>query len=276
MWTPDIAAKPGETSCVTLRCKKTAALLFDRIWDPGTTGPFKSFWSELDESASIGVPDEVRFYRSITALASIADATNLKGEREDFPRDVVHLVAKHTGCVAIYPDADRFTREFQKGDYGLIALAIQNLQIVDEDALDWERVLQFREDKESRKRYIRFHQWLNSEMLGKSEREIKDLVWLKLEDYHQALKKHGITTVLGELKRVLDPKVLLPTAGAGGAAAWVSDPLLGLLVASGITVANLGIRLYEHKLKYDDVRNGKHSEVAYLYEAKKLLKVGKK
>ena len=51
----------------------------------------------------------------------------------------------------------------------------------------------------------------------------------------------------------------------------MASPLIGALCAGGITLANVGIRLFEEKLNYDDVKNGKHSEVAYIYEAQRAL-----
>ena len=98
---------------------------------------------------------------------------------------------------------------FQEGDKEIIVATMDNLQIVDEEKLTWEQVIELRNDKQSQAKYKRFIHWLDKEMVDKSQSFIQDDIAIKLEDYEKALKKHGIKTIIGTLKEIINSKIFL-------------------------------------------------------------------
>lgn len=157
---------------------------------------------------------------------------------------------------------------YSGGDKQVIIACLENLQIVDEGRLTWEKVLEFRKDKETQQKYKRFLHWLDKEMVGKSQTFIEDDIAQKLEDYEWALKKHSIKTVLGTIEEALDGKYLI---GAGGLA-LAGHPVLGILAAGVLIGGKVAAKLVQTKLDFDDVERGPNSEISWVYEAKKLDK----
>ena len=73
---------------------------------------------------------------------------------------------------------------------------LENLQIVNEENTNWQQVLEFRSDSESKEKYRRMIHWLDGSMVGKSESFIQDELSLRIKDYEAAYKKHGFKTLL--------------------------------------------------------------------------------
>ena len=159
---------------------------------------------------------------------------------------------------------------YQEGDMDVILMAMGNLKIVDEEKITWEQVLELRKDKESKAKYKRFLHWLNKEMLGKSQAFIEDEIAIKLEDYESALNKHGIKTVLGTIEEVLDGKYIFEASAAIGGFSLAGHPILGFLTGAGIFVGKVGLKLAQISLDLNDIEKGMNSDIAWVYEAKKL------
>lgn len=101
---------------------------------------------------------------------------------------------------------------------------------------------------------------------------IEDEISIKLEDYEQALKKHGIKTVIGTVEEALDGKYLLGASGVAGSLTLAGQPLLGILAAGILIGGRVGVKLIQTKLDFDDVERGPNSEISWVYEAKKVGK----
>jgi len=173
--------------------------------------------------------------------------------------------------IPIFSSARIRDERYEEGKTQLIVSSLSNLKIVDEDKLKWSQVCEFRKDTEARKKYKRFLHWLNKEMIGKSHAFIEDDIALKLEEYEQSLKKHGIKTVLGIIEEVLDGKFLTGTAVVTTGVSIVSNPMLGVLTGLSLTIGKVSVKLAKVLLDVDDVRRGVNSEISWVYEAKKLI-----
>lgn len=160
---------------------------------------------------------------------------NLRDALENRPQAVIQPILD-TGHrpVLCYPRAGEEMDVFKPGDYGFMLSCIQNLGVVDEDALTWEQVADFREDGASRAELIRFHYWLSTVMKMKSKAEIEDELSLLYEKRQSAFRKFGIV-----MRMVGDSVVALPEqswnrlltscVGVGAGLAW--EPLVAVLVA---------------------------------------------
>lgn len=174
--------------------------------------------------------------------------------------------------VTVYESRNNQKIAYSNGNRQAVVTILENIRIVDERKLSWEQVLEFRKDQENREKYKRFLHWLDKEMIGKSQTFIEDEISIRLEDYEQALKKHGIKTIVGTVEEALDGKYLLGASGVAGSLMLAGHPALGVLAAGLLIGGKIGVKLMQTKLDFDDVERGANSEISWVYEAKKLGK----
>lgn len=189
-------------------------------------------------------------------------------------RDVAKSFSeKHGICmVPIYTSVTERDRLYKEGDREALLMALANLSIVDEHELTWEQVLDFRKDKQARKNYRRLLHWLDAEMLGKSQAFVEDEIAIRLNEYEQALKRHGIRTILGTVEEALDGRFLAGAASVAAPFVLAGEPGLGGLAGGILIGGKIGVKLMQSKLDFDDVERGPNSEISWVYEVKQLGK----
>ncbi len=172
----------------------------------------------------------------------------------------------------IYNSPVNMNAAYREGGYDTIALTISHLNIVDESALQWGQVIEFRKDEEARVQYRRLIRWLDDEMIGKSQAFIADEIARRLDMYRWSLRKHGIQSVLGHISGMLDARVILGETTAAEALSFLKkQPLWSLLAAEAVIGDKTTVTVADASLDIDDVKRGPNSEVAYLYEVEKKL-----
>jgi hypothetical protein len=158
---------------------------------------------------------------------------------------------------------------YTEGNVTSVLISLENLQIIDEDKLTWEQVLEFRKDDESKKKYKQFLHWLDTNMISKSQSFIQDEITIKLENYENALKKHGIQTVIGTVEELLDYKSLAAYFGAGFGIGAATDPIWGMLSGTGLFISNICIKAARKMIEYKEGLTGANSEIAWVHQLKK-------
>lgn len=300
--------QPEQSAAFAPKNAKTAALCFDRVWGyPLSIFQREFSFAYTDWMPSpIMIPEEIRFsgytlYEQSLILTTGELDQDLRGYPDQLRRNQIladQLSAKktsfsigspnlsfarglrevfisgyHHDFIPVFPSMASLDADYSlsEGGRSTIAVALNNLQIVDEDTLTWDQVLEFRKDKDSRKRYRRLLHWFDKELLERPQSFIEDEISIKLEDYEQALKKHGIKTMLGAISESLDGRFLLSEAAIAGAGSLLGNPTLGLLAAGGIMVGKVAVKAAEMFLDLDDVIRDKGSEIAWVYEVKQEL-----
>lgn len=104
------------------------------------------------------------------------------------------------------------------------------LEVVDEEALSWEQVLEFRSDAAAKADYRRLVHWLDRDMVGRTYQYVIDEIGVRLEKYRAAIRKHGLQSRIGVLASVLEAKALWPASVAAGGSIIAGEPLWGALV----------------------------------------------
>ncbi|MHC4309329.1 MAG: hypothetical protein ACYSSN_05250 [Planctomycetota bacterium] len=249
----------GENVAITLNKVKTAALCYDRVWCP------------MAEREHEQVPEPIRSWR-ISPL-NIAIMSGSKKKTCDLLKMTLRPLARNmseqfkpgskVSFVTVYDSEAKRDCEYLQGDREAVVATLSGLAIVDEDILSWEKVLEFRADEKNRLKYKRFLHWLDKEMVGKSQAFIEDEISIRLEDYENALKKHGIKTVIGEVSEVL---------AGGGLISALSEPKVGLLSVGALTIGKLAVKVGKILLDYEDMEKGRNSEISWVYEVKKISK----
>lgn len=294
--TPHLPAK-NETAAVAPANARTAALVYDRVWD-GTMGrnvpDTIAFRGRTDFETGMLVASAVGSYvvRDVPYDPKLQPLLSLLREMTvgftpdvDLTEDDVFLAA--TRAVAenisthhrmhatpVFADVAKRDKEYRAGDYAVTVAVLDSILTPDEASLTWEQVREVRQDHESRERLIRLHHWLDAEMIGKSWQYIEDEISVRVSDYEHTLKKHGIKTILGSLAQTLDSKLLVAGSLSALAGASAGQPVLGALGAVGIVVGKVAVNVASSLLDLNHARRVTNPEVAFVIEAKKLMSRG--
>ena len=280
----------GETVAIAPGAEKLAALGFDRVWAPHDAlvpRSLRCFGDTRYEQALACVvhpyvKDKMRAEKMLTSLRKTQSCSQ---EQYDAVEQVLLEIGEqinpvirefgdwnsrfacrsfwehhHVQMTPVYTSERSRDREFEHGSREVAVASLSGLGIVDQGCLDWEQVIEFRSDEEACRNYRRFLHWLSGQMVGKSRTYIETEIGQRLDDYEAALRKHGIKTVVGMVIRTL-------TIAAGTV---LSDSLLGVVLGTGLNVANLAVSVVKANLDLDDIQRGPSSEVAWVYSVKDL------
>ncbi|MCI5129947.1 MAG: hypothetical protein D3904_00100 [Candidatus Electrothrix sp. EH2] len=272
--------------------RKRAALLFDKVFIP---------WGS--ENGKSDAPEEISFYDKKYDMAVMMAVKTTSGfldpqviERYFYPSPYNAISYGESQGDELYSNIIKNVWGYSKeanitlvpifsseqslhddipleADNGTILKAtFNNLPILDESKISWEQVIEFKEDKESLNKYRDFRIWMRKNDQIGSLQQAEDIIGRLLDDYEWALKKHGLSTVIGSLSTLTSSKTLTKVASVGGVATYFSEPLLGIL-ASGILLASeVTIQVGKYKLEKEDIVRSNIPDIAIVYDIRKMLK----
>jgi len=266
----------GETVAVTFKQRKTAALLYDRVWTPPIL---------IDDDTPPGVAaygasePEIRFQAILMVLkdrhASHAPATGSPAEQASAYNATLKFIAESLNAsravhaVPLYDTTVALACDYPAGTREVLFSALEGIKIVDEDRLAWEQVLEFRADPESHSRYRRMLHWLDSEMVGKPVDFIRDEIGIRLEHYENSVRKHGLETVLGGIESLLDPKFISAAVATLAGVTFATDISVGAISTIALAGAKLSCSLARGLIELGDMEHGKFAEIAFVHELKR-------
>jgi hypothetical protein len=273
-----------ETAAIALK-PKTAALCYDRVWgtsDDIVPSSIRCWGGTQVELNGTGLAADWNIKTKRSPIVAMVGPSKKKLEMLRASTDLGLASAfrkisiSFSGVyglplIPIYDFVKQRNQMYQEGNREVVISILDNLDIVDEEQLSWEQVIEFRADKENRKKYIRFLHWLDKEMIGKSQDYIENEIAVKLDDYQNALAKYGIKTILGTIEESLDGKMFSNAFAVGEVLNIAGHPYLGFFVGTGIVIGKIAIKLTQVKLDYNDIEHGQTSEISWVYEAKKEL-----
>lgn len=157
-----------------------------------------------------------------------------------------------------------------KSEYtGAYTAILEAIPLAIEEACEYEQIWEFRQDTEALWKYRRLHSWTSDSLRAKSTNEASELIRQRIEDYAWALDKHGILTVTGALKTIIQPDALLSAATA----AIITGIQFGQVAASITTGLLLSARtilqVVEFLAEKKSIERGQFSECALIYEIRK-------
>tara|TARA_R110002096_G_scaffold111041_1_gene242449 strand:- start:1226 stop:2131 length:906 start_codon:yes stop_codon:yes gene_type:complete len=182
-------------------------------------------------------------------------------ERKNLPYSII----PPSGYEAIISNSDSLTDS--------LGLTFTNLKVIDAENADWKQILEFRKDKDSLKKLRRFKLFFYDHLVDKDISYINDLLAVKMEDYENSCKKHGIDMVQKSFKTILNSKILLAGFSSSMAALILNKPELFQLSAIGTGVLELGritLEVAHSNVERKIMRNA--NEISYFIEANKKLK----
>lgn len=143
----------------------------------------------------------------------------------------------------------------------IVIICTEQIPFILEEKLEWKQVLEFRYDKKSVAKLLRFKNWVNIELLDCKREVIISKFELALDEYKNALKKHGIETIVGGFSTVLSSSAMILENIGDGINVQSS---VGLSIATGLTVFTV-----EKYLSYKETQN---NPIAYIYDVLKVIK----
>lgn len=276
-----------ETAAVSLTSPKTAALCFDKVWGgldsaiPREIG----FWSSTNS--------EQQFLRYIEQwleadiapvdqlLPRLENTVNFKfRSSHDYAdnqcRSIAEAVSSSTNCnvVPVFQDDHAFDAAFEPGDRTAIVAILANVPVPVENGLDWQQVREIRADRTMLAHFRRLSHWLDSEMVNKPSFFIADEIAIRLENYKQALHKHGIQSALGVLSSALDSKVLVSGSAAIASLNYVGQSEWALTAGAAIVVGRVAVSIAQRLLDYRAVRIETLPEIAFLAQVQRRIETG--
>jgi hypothetical protein len=282
----------GQTAAIAFSNPKTAALCFDRIWSgvsdeiPAEIG-FKGsspaetalllltrVLSAIDEAAN-GRGDDIVF-AELTSLTEIISSLTeiIPGLTQIDIGMYSKLLADVLGAeynlpvVPVYSSPSQRDRAYRSGDRAAIVAVLENVPVVNEDSLKWEQVRELRRDKQMLVKYRKFAHWLDKEMLEKPLSYVEDEIAVRLGDFQQAARAHGLKTTYGLLHLTLDSSL----AFGGGAFLAELSRLSGkwtIFAGVAAAVARASVHIGEALLDVRTQRINQASEIAYVVELRR-------
>lgn len=240
---------------ISLTRPKTAALGFDRVWGDGHTS---------------GIPNEIRICRPIPAEVFVGKLKQAGLPIQNIRPSLDEILAFYRTISPFYIDFSPSKSEYEEGDHSFVLSRLTQVGIVDEEALTWEQVIEFRKDKDRCAKYRMLAHWFNSQLVGKSEAFIVGELGKKLYEYEEAIKYHGMKTVIGTLSKLLDEKLLLGV-GATLTSVFVTTgrPELSFSVAGAVVAGKVALEVANVTLESKRLKNT-HKEGLFLHELKAL------
>lgn len=221
---PRLSPSPRQTLAVTLDQPKTAALAFDRIYAPMEAGvpveltpgfAWISRWGAVEERIQPAEeqPNVTRLghhgkgiFRATTPSLRVKVATDRGSLQHQLRtcKDALWVALERENLRPV-EFLDDIAQTYSPGDHQFVMSVVEGVVGIDEYALSWAQVVEFRKDVESREAYRAMTLWFNDSCKGMSKSEVEDRVCLAYEQGKIALKKHGILAQAGAAATILGP-----------------------------------------------------------------------
>jgi len=249
---------------------KLSALLFDKIWVGTRT-------KEETNDAFIDVPEEVTFGNSkieseaveIFKKKSILTQNNIGLIVPLFIRSLAESFAKNNIIVTpTFESKQSFQYEYPDGNSLACQAVLNNIAIVDNDAISWNQVLEFRKDPEAARKYRALRIWLHEGIEAKSISQATDIIGKKIDDYEWAIKKHGLKTITGILTSFFDLKTVSALATGAGFGAFAGGSVGASLIAGLIVTSKIVATVADKKIDLEALNKDKYSQIALICEIK--------
>jgi len=285
---------PGETAAIAFHSPKIAALCFDRIWagakpDIPKSIAFRTASSletglifltalllSLDEAADQG--HNVERYAELVGNAVLGLLPDVDFAEipsiDQYSKIISDAIGQEyaLSVVPVYSSTAQRDREYHAGERSAVVAIIENVPVISEADLQWEQVLEIRRDIIMLQKLRKFTHWLDKDMIGKPLSYIEDEVAVRLDDFRDASRAHGIKTTLGVLQLTLEtPAVFGGTAYLAKIGAAVSQEW-ALIAGAAMAMAAVSVHIAQQMLNIRTQRANTAGEIAYVVELRERVR----
>ena len=230
---------------------------------------FNSISNKINQS---NYSKEVGFTRDVLDLVCCSYVENLwfKGFKRSF-RDEINLIpsVKTGKRKIVLPSWCLSSCNAKEED---LTISITNINLVDTKKTEWPQIIEFRNDKQARKKLRNLRLFLTANYEGKSISFIEDDLSKRLDEYKDVCKDWGFETRVSTIMALMDSKYLRRGIGASFAAAILGEPVYGISIAATATLLEVGkVALCLSKKLHEFNKLKRDHDLAYIIEARKLL-----
>jgi hypothetical protein len=226
---------------------------------------------ETSEPNSTGV---VRGLLDLLCLFYIENLAPWGGKREakdrSFREEIDSLPIIKAGQRRIVLPSSCFN--YLKATDNDLTIYLSNLQLIDTSKADWKKIVEFRKDKETRRKLGNLRLFLYTTYEGKNLAFIEDDLHRRLEQYDETCKEWGFETTTSSIMAVMDSRSLLPTIGTTLAAAILGHADVAATAALTGSFLEIGkIALGYARAKHSFQKLKREHDLAFIIEAKERL-----
>lgn len=153
-----------------------------------------------------------------------------------------------------------------------ITLSIDNVPLVDTTCASWDQILEFRKDKEARKKLRNLRLFLHENYAGKNRAFIEDDLSKRLDEYENTRKDHGFESLTSTISAVMDSKSVQASIAASIVSAYFGEPIVttGAALPAVMEIGNMTIEYIKNKHAFHKLK--RDHDLAYIIEAKERFK----
>lgn len=148
-------------------------------------------------------------------------------------------------------------------------VTLLRIPIVDKSKLSWEKVINFRKEKDELASLRKLALVFENDYSGKSQTWVEDHILDSLYTYEQTVARMGLETKLSSLSILVNSKTLLPATGIAFAAALLGEPITAITAASVGLLRDIGkisLNIAQRRLKLQEFRES--HPLKYLIDVK--------
>ena len=161
---------------------------------------------------------------------------------------------------------DTLTLLVEGRDLAFLA-ALDNVPIINESQTSWRQIVEFKSDHEAHRKYRDLSLWLRTGLSATSRQEATDVIGRMVDDYAEAIRKHGFRTKLSLVQFIFDARQLLPSTTVGATSALLTGSAQMALLGSGLVLGAQTVAwAAKRRLALGEVQRGENREVAILYD----------
>ena len=229
-----------------------------------------SISTKMESSVNYSINTVARDSLDLLSLLYMDDV-GITGAKQTFRDDIDLIPAVKSGRTKIVlPSSSLNAYDATEDD---LTIYLANLNLVNTKKTEWPQIIEFRKDKEARKKLRNLRLFFQNNYEGKNFAFIQDDLNKRLEDYDHTCKDWGFETTVSTLMTVMDSRSLHATVATAFGAAIFGGPLYaagatlaGSLLESGKVALRFAKRRHAfHKLKRDH-------DLAFIIEAQERLK----
>jgi hypothetical protein len=197
---------------------KIAALFYDRlwagitIWEPDAPvellywPPSSRFLPSFAGALLFEPPGADQRNSFITSHGRMEFERNLRREARECEKAAARPVPVMFQSKLAFEEQLQFTdtsnpvttQASQAATSDHLLMTLDNVDLLDERALEWDQILEVRSDRAARRKIKRLFNWFESETTANFDAiKIRETLADRLEEYRDAIKKHGLGTKLG-------------------------------------------------------------------------------
>ncbi len=157
-------------------------------------------------------------------------------------------------------------------ELSIITIKLSKLNIVDVSNASWEQIIDFKKDKESALKLMRFKNFILKNYEGKTTSFIKDDIAIKIEEYEKITKKHGFELKTSCIETILNAPSFLAATGlflAGEGLGIPSTEVVAVASKVALDIGKIAIEIAKNRISLQQTKNG--HPLAYIFSANENL-----